>query len=240
VVSIRRYLLLALSATLFIVLVGCSAGSGIKTPNEQSRDSDNALINNDNTAPTDPSQGPALRDYLPDQEMTKVFRGGIKNSGMVHIVDKITDQKIQIKQIDFAAGFVQVLEVTDDSIVRVYGSVTDDLTGDFTLEPNNRNEIILKGPVTVGTTWEAGYSNMTSTITGIDVQLSTPAGEFQAIEITSSDGTYTKISYYGKGIGLLKVADQHYEYILIGVYYNTDDAKNLDNPAEIINKYLSN
>lgn len=63
--------------------------------------------------------------------------------------------------------------------------------------------ILLAEPIALGTTWtNAGTASMT--ITDIAADIETPAGKFNAIEVTEKLGENTNIYYYTADIGLVK------------------------------------
>ncbi|MBS3943358.1 MAG: hypothetical protein KGZ32_03795 [Dethiobacter sp.] len=255
------FLLSCLIVAVFIVLIGCAVKSvteetgndqgyiGLlqsaptEAPDAQNHLASEAVNNNQNTSANNQSQPLLLTDFLPDREMTKVFQGGFENSGMVHVVDKVTDQKVQIKQIDFGGPIAKVYEVANEEIVLVYVLIFADLTngadnlaGDFTSEPANRNETQLKGPIQVGTSWGGEKGEPISTITQVDVPVNTPAGFFRAIEVTIQWGGSPLIKYFGKGVGIIKASTHGYGYELVGLFYKTDDEKYLESGG-IMAKY---
>jgi hypothetical protein len=249
----RIFLLSCLIASLLIGLTGCAVKSvpeeagkdqGYTGPvksvpeeaaNEQNHTPGEAVNNNQNTATGNMLKPLVLADFLPDRKMTKVFTGGFENSGMVHVVDKVTDRKVQIKQIDTGNTIAFVYEVTDEAILLVHVG-RDNPAGDFTSKPDNRNDIVLKGPIQIGTFWEV--RERTHTITQVDVQISTPAGVFRAIEVTvqDGDGKYNSTRYFGQGVGVIKAAFCVYENVLVGVFYDTGDEKLLGK-VDIMAKY---
>jgi hypothetical protein len=234
--SIKKLLVFGIVFALLISLLSCSLNTMTEKPqNGQTRTPGDIADNNQNTDPNDVPQLAVLRDYLPDKEMTKVFTGGFENSGMVHIIEKVTDQKVQIRQSDTGGTIIKVYEATEEAIFLVYAKMLyDHLEGDFTVEAHNRDEVVLKSPLTVGTSWEE--YGMTHTITRLNARVSTPAGVFQAIEITATDGAYyTCISYYARGLGLIKLTSPDSKVELIKVY---DNIEGLD--ETFLQKYLGN
>lgn len=234
--SIKRLLVFSIIFALFISQLSCSPSTMTEKPqNGQTQTPGDIADNNQNTDPNDVPQLAVLTDYLPNKEMIKVFTGGFENSGMVHIIEKVNDQKVQIRQSDTGATIIKVYEATEEAIYLVYTKMLyDHAEGDFTGEDHNRNEVVLKSPLAVGNSWEE--YGMTHAITKLDARVSTPAGVFQAIEVTATDGaSYTRISYYAKGLGLIKSTASGFKDELIKVY---DNIEGLD--ETFLQKYLGN
>ena len=222
--NIYKLFVSILIVTLLIGLIGCSNNNDLEEPHRVQNYSSEDDIDND------VSHFLNLEDFLPDKEMLKVFRGGYENSGMVHIVDKITEHRVQIKQFDMGRRVVKIYEIIDDAIILVYVETIEEgnLERDFTDEPDNRSGIVIKGPITVGTTWEE--TGMIYTITDIGAKVSSLTGVFETMEITGQSDNYTVTVYYGKGMGLIKISTLDFETELVEVYYDTEEKeKVLDN-----------
>lgn len=71
------------------------------------------------------------------------------------------------------------------------------------LNENEETEILIKAPIKVGTSWEA-IGERKSSITAVNVPITTPVGTFDTIEV-STEGTEDKeIKYYAPDVGLVK------------------------------------
>ncbi len=68
--------------------------------------------------------------------------------------------------------------------------------------PEKESEILLKEPLTLGTSWEAKGGQRS--ITGVNVAISTLSGTYQALEVTTQGMEAKTMDYYVKGIGLVK------------------------------------
>jgi hypothetical protein len=149
-----------------------------------------------------------VKDYFPSRIMTKQFSGGYENQGFKHTIDKIDEDKVQIKQIDSGTGVILIYQVSDNDIRLIFSSEVAD--GKFkenyigTVQPND-DKIILKSPLEVGTKWtDKDDADSKYEITGINVGVKTPAGTFDAVEVTFFRGEFQTKSYYVKGLGLVK------------------------------------
>lgn len=96
-------------------------------------------------------------------------------------------------------------EVSANQIVTTYreGEVYNDKN--ILAEPSNENIVILKRPITVGTSWTNGNNHYE--ITQTDATVAVPAGTFNncvVVKVTNpQEKTYT-LDYYKKGVGLVK------------------------------------
>jgi spore germination protein GerM len=99
----------------------------------------------------------------------------------------------------------EIYEYDVDAITRIFSRPETYFRDNFTeignFSENQEEEVILKAPIEVGTTWSNGESDYE--ITALDHELSVPAGEYTAMEVTiTTDDTTTK-KYYAKDVGLV-------------------------------------
>ncbi len=180
-----------------------------------------------------------VTDYTPNVPMVKLYSGGYENSGYVEKVDYVSKDKIQLKHLSGAMAGVSVYSISKDKILVSYRT-EEDLAGDRQQEldenyidlSSNSQETILKGPIKKGTAWTDAVDHGTNAyeITGVDVKVNTPAGDFTAIEVTysSTDSTIQVKNYYAKGLGLVKVAiEDYYAMVLSSVFYDFDEVKDM-------------
>lgn len=149
-----------------------------------------------------------IQDYFPSKIITKQFSGGYENQGFKHIIDKVDEDKVQVKQVDSGTGSILIYQVSDNDIRLIYSSEVPD--GKFkenyigTVQPND-DRIILKSPLEVGTKWnDKDDANSKYEITGVNVEVKTPAGTFAAVEVTFFRGDFQTKNYYVKDLGLVK------------------------------------
>jgi len=112
-----------------------------------------------------------------------------------------------------ANGQVQVINTVSELYVR------EDLSR---LDPQKDGEILLMEPIEIGTSWDAAGD--TRTITGVDEPVTTPAGSFLALVVTTAGDTTTTRQYYAAGIGLVKMTVE-------GEYEITQELKTLTTNA---------
>lgn len=194
-----------------------------------------------------------VADYFPNREMIKIFNGGYENSGEIEIIDKVTEDKVQMKIINTATGTVRIYEVTPNKVTLIYSFLSEkniDLKNDYidnlkskeqidyTEFHSNIDQVVLKGPIKKGAKWENG--NSTYKITDINVMIDTAVGRIEAIEITRDRDI---AMYYAKGLGLVKVKSLGVSSVrldseLIEVDYEIEKINQFENLFELIDIYL--
>lgn len=100
---------------------------------------------------------------------------------------------------------VEVYQYMDDEITRVHSQeetyYRDNLTSIWGLDRFEEEEIILKTPIAVGTSWS---NNDTSyEITAIEMEIEVPAGTYQTIEVTIENENSIIKRYYAEEVGLV-------------------------------------
>ena len=152
-----------------------------------------------------------IHDYFPVKENTMYVYEGEGNEFAPYRMyfDYIEENKVQQRILDGGTEVVNVIEINEDSVKRVYTRGEAYYRENLLKKKSTEEEIILSGPIKVGTEW-VSYGNVNK-ITSISSKVDTPLGELDAIEVTiiyPEDET-TKISatdkrYYAKGFGLVK------------------------------------
>ncbi|NMA69900.1 MAG: GerMN domain-containing protein [Desulfitobacterium sp.] len=202
-----KKLSIILSLIFVLTLVGCTG----KEPTPQDEPTPNQQQGEQTT------QGASLEDYLDYQANTKYYYEGHGNeyASFTKYVDYKSDGKVQLRTNNGGTETVRVLGIENGQLIQMLGQgetyYRENLTNSPKLDYNG--EVILKEPLQEGTTWTLP-DNRTRTITGVDVEVTTPAGTYKAIEITT-EGEYSKIrDYYAPKVGLVKslfVGEDDYE-----------------------------
>lgn len=180
-------------------------------------------------------------DFFPKQVMTKKFSGGFENEGFTHIIDKFENGKLQIKQTDSAMPTILVYEISKESIKLIYSQEIHDIKfGENYIEntESNRKDIIIKAPIKKGTKWtdEKGKYE----ITGVDVEITTPAGDFNnTVEVTFTRNDFEVKRYYAKDIGLVKSIIDGLVDELIEIKYSVEEEIISDFSIKVKEKYIS-
>lgn len=145
-----------------------------------------------------------VNDYFPIKENVHLtYRGtGNEFAGFESYVDYIHNGTIQIRTSNGGTESVNVYVVENDTVKKVFSKgeiyYRYDYIGERTI-----NEILLKGPLTVGTSWTLD-NGATRRITATNAAVTVPFGSFSAIEVTTTDNNSTTKDYYAAGIGLVK------------------------------------
>lgn len=164
------------------------------------------------TPATPPAGGPAqqpgttnLSDYYPLKANTIYIYEGMGNEYAAFDVnvDYLEGNKIQIRENNGGTELVKVIQVTADEVKTVFSRGETYFRESFLTRTSEKEDILLKAPLTVGTSWKQSDGN-TSTITGVDVDVTVPLGTYKAIEVTTKAVGGDNISYYAKGVGLVK------------------------------------
>ncbi|HEX3022812.1 MAG TPA: GerMN domain-containing protein, partial [Lachnospiraceae bacterium] len=153
-----------------------------------------------------------LDDYYPFKKDTVyIFEGeGNEYAGFQTSIDFIDEAKnrMQMRTNNGGTEEVRVIEKKDGE-VRVILSRPECYYRDNLINKEGEQgneEILLKEPLEVGTEWSLPDGRKRY-ISGIDVDVETPMGVYQAIQVNmqeSGDSEYIIKEYYVKGIGLVK------------------------------------
>ncbi|NLW23253.1 MAG: GerMN domain-containing protein [Tissierellia bacterium] len=144
-----------------------------------------------------------LKSYYPFKENMKKRYEGVGNefAEQTTFIEFVDGDRAQIKTFNPGTVIVEVIEYKDGVIKEIFRE------GEFyhienMLDSNNEsNNIILKEPLEVGTSWTT-MNGFKKSITGIDVEVETPYKRFKALEVTTEFGEGRKqLDYYVKDIG---------------------------------------
>ena len=178
---------------LILLMCSCSASAPVPTP----------IGNNSNSELASAS----ISDFFPIHENTQLIYQGEGNEYASYTVypDYAGNDRLQQRIDTGGTTVVRVIEITRDRAVIVFSK------GDVTYRQNmldegaNPPEVLLKAPIQTGTAWLLSDGRI-RTITGVGVQLDTPSGVYESIEVTT-EGPYGRTTdYYTKDVGLVKTA----------------------------------
>lgn len=169
-------------------------------------------LSNPSVTNTEKEKELLVKAFFPTKTMIKRFSGGFENSGFTHTIDIVNQDKVQVKQLDAGTGVIFVYQISVNEIRLIFNREVSD--GNFEENyinsiKNNADKVILKAPIKVGTNWSDSKGGIYE-ITGVDVQLNTPAGIFDTIEVTFRKGDFEIKRYYAKDIGLVKSSTKGY------------------------------
>lgn len=153
-----------------------------------------------------PLSPPGLTDYFPLTPDVFLDYDGTGNEyvPMKVWVEYVTADSIQLSYDNGGTEVHRLLRISDGqvrqiaSVAEVY--VREDLS---LLEPDPDGEILLQEPLSVGSSWKV--DGQTRLISALNVPVSTPAGDFEAIEVTTEGENTTTRHYYAPGVGLVKM-----------------------------------
>ncbi|MBP1920820.1 GerMN domain-containing protein [Youngiibacter multivorans] len=163
------------------------------------------------TTPSVPStsetpEAVSVKDYFPfEGDVEYIFEGmGNEYATFTRTVDYIDGNRIQIRDNNGGTEIVKIIEADDNEVKIVYSRGETYFRESFIKKDSGKPEILLKAPIAKGTTWMMPDGSK-STITGIDVVVKVPYGEYKAVEVTIDGATGDTINYYVKGVGLVKM-----------------------------------
>lgn len=148
-----------------------------------------------------------LDDFFIYEKDTKYSYQGEGNefASYTVIVDYFTQNKAQTRTDNGGTEFINVIEKTQDEIAITYFRGETYFRENFIGKDINTSNkrVLLKEPLKEGTSWQSG-DDLTSTITSVLKEITTPSGKYNAVEVTTKGKNYTNTDYYAKGIGLVK------------------------------------
>jgi len=212
-------------ATIMCLLLFTACGAKDALPGS---DSDNGQINNQQEQDTNNSQEPdnnsrseeseeKLEDYFPMAgNVHMVYRGeGNEYAEYETYVDYVKDGVMQVRNINPGTVSVKVYKLSEGELKEVFAHGEIYYRHDYTSSVN-RDEILIKEPIKEGTSWLLADGS-TRSITGVNKGIKTPAGDFEALEITTDMENSVIKDYYVKGIGLVKTVynDKNGEYTVV-------------------------
>lgn len=144
-------------------------------------------------------------DYFPlAKDVHKIFKGsGNEYAGYETYVDFIKGNVMQVRSINPGTVTVSIYKIGDGTVKKVYSQGEVYYRYDFTADRNGDEEILIKEPIETGTAWILKDGSSRS-ITGVDKEISTPAGQYKALEITTKGADSTVTDYYVKDVGHVK------------------------------------
>jgi hypothetical protein len=153
-----------------------------------------------------PSEEATIHDYFPFNENVKMVYEGQGNefASYTTYVDYINDDKIQIRTNNGGSELVTVLQNSGGLLTEINSWGEMFYKSDLIGEETNPKDVLLKEPLTEGTTWTLSDGSQRE-ITGLSVAIETPYDSFDALEVTTEkDGEIVQKQYYVLDIGLVK------------------------------------
>lgn len=148
-------------------------------------------------------------DYFPIKENAKYIYEGSGNEYASYQVftDYTSENKVQQRIDNGGSVLVNVCEINDGKLVRVFFKGEVYYRENFLDEQSGEPEILLMEPLKKGTSWNLPDGRQRS-ITGVNTEIVTPIGKFNAIEVSTEGNDSITVDYYVKDIGLVKTIYQ--------------------------------
>ncbi|MDW8800311.1 GerMN domain-containing protein [Clostridium sp. A1-XYC3] len=146
-----------------------------------------------------------INDFFPMKENVRMkYSGsGSEYASKDVYVDYLRENKIQLRIINAGTTAGQILENKNGELKIVFSRGEFYYRDDLTKENSNIRETLIKEPIVKGTTWTLSDGRK-RTITAVNDLVTTPAGKFKSIEVTTEEKDSTTKDYYGLGVGLIK------------------------------------
>lgn len=194
----RKNICVILIIVTFVLLTGCGKGLTSKTKNTGNA---NPTISN----PKATAAIATIGDYYPFEKSIKYMYAGNGNEYATYFVyvDYLRGNRQQIRVNNGGTETVKVLENKDGELRLILSKGEIYYREDFTAQINNRPEILLKEPLTIGNSWTLKDGSKRS-ITNVKVTIKTPLASYECIEVTTVSKESTDKAYYAANIGLVK------------------------------------
>lgn len=194
-------LLFTFIAAVQLTACGSENGQSVTTTTTAATTASSATASSETSATTAEAD---VSNYFPfTKDVYKKFRGiGNEYAEFESYVDYSVDNAVQIRNVNPGTTSVSVYLIENGDLKRVFFEGETYFRHNLT-HFRNREEIIIKSPVREGTEWTA-ENGTTRTITGLDIEITVPAGTYKALEITTYYTDSTVKDYYVRDIGLVK------------------------------------
>lgn len=196
--------ILALLILSLVMLMGCN--------NDTDNNENNDNINNENNNNTEGLEL-KIEDYFPSKENYKYTYEGEGNEYATYTIftDFITENRIQTRINNGGTETVTVYELKDGELIELLSIGETYYRQNFTDTTNSDGKIILKEPLTKDNSWTSSNGEK-STITNVDIEISTQIAEYRALEVTVEGNNYKTINYYAQDVGLVKTVNTGEDY----------------------------
>lgn len=146
-----------------------------------------------------------IADYFPFKEDAEyVYEGeGNEYASYVIYTDYIKEDSIQLRKSDSGTEVVQVLKYEKGELTRVLSREEAYYRENLIGKTEGEAEILLKEPLKQGTEWTIP-GNHKRYISNVGVDITTPSGDYETLEVTTEEEGGKKVDYYAPGVGLIK------------------------------------
>lgn len=198
-----KFILILISVVLAVLFVSCKTGTvpkegqGSKTSDAQSGEPGKSGEPGDTQ--------PKISDYFPFIENIHMVYKGIGNEYAEYetYVEYVKDNIMQIRNLNPGTNLAVVYVIKDGELLRTLNRGEVYHRYDYTGLKDDKEEVLIKEPINEGISWELKDGTKRS-ITSLDKDISTPLGNYKALEITSEGANSIVTDYYVKDIGHVK------------------------------------
>lgn len=155
--------------------------------------------------PQESSESKTIKDYYPAVEDVKLTYEGSGNeyASYTSWVDYKKQDRVQIRTNNGGTETVRVIEYKKGQLKVIFSQGETYYREDLTSKPSNTDEILLKEPLVKGTSWSLKDGSKRY-ISKVNVDVSTPSGNYKAIEVTTENKESQTLDYYAINVGLVK------------------------------------
>ena len=148
-----------------------------------------------------------IDDFFPntDNKLYEYTGHGVEYAGFDEYTDYSSENRKQYRRPNEGTTVAEVVELQENQIVSLFHEGEIYYREDLLDKSDEVKEILLQGPFEVGHSWEIP-DGRTKEITGLEVAVTTPYGEFDTLEVTTDfdNGLAHEKNYYAPDIGLVK------------------------------------
>ncbi len=217
-IMMKKYLVLSLVA-LVLLLSGCTSDQGEnpdhQNPNEVQKEQakqdkpekpvEQEVEQETETPKESEKETITISDYYPMGENVRYVYEGIGNEYASYDVyhDYVSDHKVQQRVNNGGTVLARIVEIKDGKLIKTFSREETYYRENLLASENGEEEVLLMEPLKTGTTWKLTDSRV-RTITNLSAEVSTPSGNYQAIEVSTEGPNGRALDYYAHGIGLVK------------------------------------
>ncbi|HEX3033114.1 MAG TPA: GerMN domain-containing protein [Bacillota bacterium] len=190
----KRFLTLAFLLLSLVFLVSCGS-SGTKT------DPDTDKKGNTSGA----TQSLRIEDFFPFEENIHYTYEGIGNEYAAYsvYVDYHSGSRLQQRVNNGGTEAAKVLELKDGKLIQVFSRGEVYFRENLLQAQGTAPEILLMEPLVKGTSWTL-KDGRTRTITDLAADVTTPSGNYKAIQVDTQGPNDQITDYYARNVGLVK------------------------------------
>lgn len=147
----------------------------------------------------------SVKDFFPISLNTHYVYEGSGNEFAAYdvYVDYADGSKMQQRVDNGGTTMARVIQVKDGAAKLVYSQAEAYARENHLKAKANASEVLLKEPLRAGTKWKLS-DGRERRIKSTSAKVSTPSGNYTAVEVTTSSKHGTTTDYYAKNIGLVK------------------------------------